>query len=527
MPEPTRLKRQRSRPSSWWEAPPSNAPPPWVEPQAAQSVDQQVGRENGLVKKRKRDGLEAPPQVNGGVVVGGTEGEGSKGGQSAQMGEIEQASGEVGRKKLKRKKAPSKGQEEAVVGSRERALRRGRSPGGELESRELEGSAGTPAAAGGKRTKRAAQTVEELGEEQPSVRAAARKRGKAAATRAGELSEEERDELAVPKRQGRRSAAGFQKQIIEGSARKARKHRGQHASIGDEDQADELMDGTPEEVAPKRSRRAPTIPVEAEVGADLPKVPNKRGGPLISQHEEITTHASAPVHPLSKSTKKDSQATSNEELVPRKKRRPKSEVQMLEQNLAQFSDTSTPVRGRTRTRPSTVIAFEPPKAKDQERGSKLTRQSIAQPDALRVEPEERGGRRTRRSDAETQAELVPESAIIVAPKAVKAKRRSEVIEVETASSKLTKNRGSKQAKPSASVTVVPKTSKISTSNQQLEKPKKGVQASSSVATKKPVPSQANRKSSNRLPEAEASSRKRSGVEGKCSSISRNRILIYF
>ncbi|EKD21395.1 uncharacterized protein L3040_000569 [Drepanopeziza brunnea f. sp. 'multigermtubi'] len=572
-PERTTLKRQRSRPSAWWAAPPSNAPPPWVLQAQAQPAEEQIRererqaqtqkRKDGAAK-RKRGISEAPQAGNRGVSKSRAGGDGGKKaenrrsggsgktgeekgkgsevhgegnskvvrrgkssggaqdlmGLEIQMGESGKVSGKGQKRKPEKKGVTTQGWNGSAAEENEKALRRGRSSGGEAELRALgESSMGTEAASG---DTSAAARLEEDDKIKSTGEVTAKKRGRSAATHVDELDAQEDGEHAVARRRGRSSVVGAQMQVEKKPTEEtALRNQGRPVVVHDEDQVDELVDETLEMAAPKKkSHRSPAVPMDKAEGA-LKKASERRGRLSISGQGPIPKPLQAPVDEAQRATKKRGRPTAPEgsaeavsdEPATKKKRGRIYDNGLLEPNMAQITKTGAPVRGRARTRPSDVVEPEPSKPRDQDRGRKRTRQSdvhIAEPVA---QLESRGRRRTRRS-AEIEQDTVPELAHKAVPKAVKAKRRSEVIEVEAASSKLTRSRSDKRAKP-ATTTTVPKAGKASSSTQPPVKTKKGARSATVVTeieTPNSAPSQTRRKNSKRSSEVEVQSRKHKAVE---------------
>ncbi len=352
-----------------------------------------------------------------------------------------------------------------------------------------------------------AAQIEEVVEEKRLNEALPKKRGRPAVVQADELAREEDAKSIVPKRRGRTSVGRV------------------------EDQPDELVDEVPRETAPKKKAHHTATSSVEQLKEGSPKVPEKLGRPSVSQPDQLALFTAIPVMQVQKPSKnrvrpaavETAADVAAEELDTKKRRKRMSDVEILEQQSANFADTTTPIRGRTRTRPSDVTKSEPSNPKGQERGKKRTRQSNVQtevidgPSSSKMERKDKGKRSTGRSGAELD-EGIPQPLAKGASKAIKPSRRSEVIEVEVASSKLTKGRGDKRAKPSANAALkaASKASINSSAPLVSSKPKKGGQSSKASVVQRTdsAPFQARSKSSKQPSQAEAPSRKRKRVESK-------------
>lgn len=566
-PEPGVLKRQRSRPSDWWAAKPSNASPLPVHAPVA-VVREDVGRIDakegeGGQKKTKRG------RPSGGVAAGmkevmgagnrGRKGEGggvpvpvvleNENGTAVKLlrrgrsiaGEAEirglgdgneegEGKGQVGDKSRGKKKiaaAAAKRRDNAL----EKPLRRGRSSAGETELRILDEASGDVATDGDeglkgkKRGRPAAARASNGPVGQIEAQGVPRRRGRLSAVRDAEQVDEllgEQSEVAiVPKRSGRISAGSAGKVVEQEPERVVASRKRSRRSTGRvEDQDDELVDEGPgDEIAPKKRGRPPTAPTEGEPEEQLPKASRKPGRQPLSHTEEAQKSTSAPSGQpqLTKKRGRLAPAENLADLVPEdstpwnmRMRRPVAEA--IEREANRVGIENTPARGRARHRRSDVVEKEQSQPVEQERGRKRIRQSDTQ--AADEETVERGKRGTRRSDVES-GQLVPKPKVAAgSTKPTKSSRRSEVVEVETASSKLTKNRANKRSKPSNNT--APAAKKGSSSIQTTTKAKRATRLSNATSS---APSQTHKKGSKRTSQIEAPQRKRKGAGSKFHAFS--------
>ncbi|KAH7351004.1 CENP-Q, a CENPA-CAD centromere complex subunit-domain-containing protein [Rhexocercosporidium sp. MPI-PUGE-AT-0058] len=442
----------------------------------------------------------------------------------------------------------------------EKPLRRGRSSAGEVELRvlgETSGGVGTHGIEGlkGKKWGRSAAAkarVDPVGENEGQ--SIPKKRGRPSAVRAEEQVDEllgEQSEQATVSRKRGRLFGDIEKAVEQAPKAEIASKRRSRRSIGRvEDQVDELLAEVPEEAAPARRSRsslgqierpkAPTedhgdelVAEEPRQGATLKKISRgpaaanekaaedhlrkaskKRGRPSLSQFKQVTISTSAP-EDQGQVTKRRGRPAAVENVVGHvsedstpwdtRMRRPVGKD--MEREAGRVGNEDTPARGRARRRRSDVVEEEDSQPKGQQIGRKRAHQSDIQVDIQADEEPTVRGRRTRRSNTESQ-QVVPEQVVATISKPTKSSRRSEVVEVETASSKLTKNRGDKRLKATSS-NPAPTAKKGSSSTKIAIKAKKATRLSNVTPS---APSQTHKKGSKQTSQEEPPRQKRKGAE---------------
>ncbi|KAH7419787.1 CENP-Q, a CENPA-CAD centromere complex subunit-domain-containing protein [Cadophora sp. MPI-SDFR-AT-0126] len=357
----------------------------------------------------------------------------------------------------------------------EMPLRRGRSSAGEAELRTL----GVALQAvemdrtEGKRERKRGEPTPGRAEEQVNTK----RRGRPAARR----DEEQIDELL-----------GEQAKDTTASKRRRRRSVG---AVDDQSEDKSVTEDSTEWVSSKKRGRRPREPSGEGAEEHLPKGNKKRGRPAASE----TAAEIVPEVP-----------------EPRKRHTRQSDAKVIEQEADSVPIESTPARGRTRLRRTDVLEQEVLHPKRQEPERKRTRRSEIQAEVEDVEAG--GGTRTKRSDTGSQ-QHISDSVVQSSRKLTMSNRRSEVVAVETATSRLTRAPGRKPSKPSSNTSTA---KKISSSTQTSTKGKRPARVSSisSIAAS----SQTHKKSSKRNSQVEAPSRKRKGVENtEVASSKRQRI----
>ncbi|KAL2071472.1 hypothetical protein VTL71DRAFT_12707 [Oculimacula yallundae] len=475
------LKRQRNRPSEWWAANTSTASP--------------VASPALVVKKRVR-------RSGGGIqeVFGA--------GNRGRMGRDEGEDGDAALSKAKN----GKGKVEVVLeggsvgAEKEKPARRLRSSAGEAELQLLGGSSGDIATVrkegkGKKRGKSAVARVQEdaMGNEGP------KKRGRPSTGR----SEEQADELlgeqtSIPRKRGRPSTGAIEKAVQHGNEGEVSKKRTRRSTARVEDQDDELVAGASGGVRPQSRRGEPSAAPTEKEAEGQPKPVKKHGRPSLST--KVEADKPSPDQGDSKRGRPTGMGKSTEiapeESEPRNARiRRQPGADFLEQNSASTNNEATPARGRPRKRQSDMDEQARSLPEEQERGRRRTRQSDVQAEA-EAAIEERGRRKTRKAEVESQ-QVVSEPVVARSSKPTRSSRRSEIVEVETATSKLTKNRGEKRSKTSRNPVPVPRKD----SSTQASSKTKATQSSNTTSS---APPQTQKKAARRPSQVKATHKKRNG-----------------
>ena len=396
-----------------------------------------------------------------------------RGRPSAGEADIRALGEEQGKKKGSRASKKNEATEKEIL------PRRGRSSAGEVELRML-GEASQVAMdvagekAGRKRGRPAAISAEEDpgGESEEQTRT--KKRGRPAASRVeGQIDELSEEKTTASRRRSRRSISAVEDQAGD--------------DLGAEDATEEPNDGSQ-----KRSK--------------------KRGRPSIHRSEQPTNSATAPDDQVVQKRGRPAAVNTPADIVPKRpeprmRRTRQSDAEMTEQPAEKLTTENTPARGRSRHRRSDVAEQNLSQPKQRGPGQKKAVQPDIQAEDEDVEA--RGRRGPRRSDVGSQ-EIVPKPAKKISSKPTKPNRRSEVVAVETASSKLTKIPGEKRSKPSGSSS---RTKKGRSSTQTSAKAQKAARSSNATSS---APSQTHKKGPRRNSQGEARDppRKRKAVESK-------------
>ncbi|KAK0108933.1 hypothetical protein ONS96_002770 [Cadophora gregata f. sp. sojae] len=523
-PEPGILKRQRSRPSDWWAAKPTVAEPAPAPHASATSTrdgdrEMQVGENGSEKKKRGR-----PSAGGGGITEKMAAGNrGRKGNEADTV-----ISNKIG----------------AANREKEKPLRRGRSSAGEADIRALGLGEGEKAQGAKKKAVRDLDVKEATDNEKPSRRGRSsagegelklgqasqamdtdrtnamtvRQRGRPAAVVAEEDFVDGSEEQVAPTRRGRPSAAQAEEQVggLSGEQAKdttAPKRRSRRSLAAVEDQVEDVLESgnSREEIGSSTRGRHTAASARKQPEERLPDATKKRGRPALPPSESPAKSTSASDNRIAKKRGRPAAEKTPAEIAPelpepKKKRTRQSDAEIIQPEGESVLNESTPARGRTRHRQPDVVEKEP-SYQDKNLKRKRTRESNVQGGDGDVEAEDRG-RRTRRSDIGSH-QVVPEPGVTNSSRTTKSNRRSEVVAVEHASSKLTKIPGGKRSKPSGTTSHA---KKGASSTQTSTDAKKATRQSNGTSS---APSQTNKKGSNRVltfPQVEAPPRKRKGLE---------------
>lgn len=413
---------------------------------------------------------------------------------------------------------------------KEKPLRRGRSSAGEADIRALGEEQGKE----DHRKKKEKKAVRAPKDSDTTEREELPRRGRSSAGEVelrilGEASQEagkdaEGSEGKKGRKRGRPAAIGANKDPVGDSEEPIRaKKRGRPTASRVEGQVDELSEE--KTTASKRRSRRSISAVKDQAGDDLgaedaTEEPNdgsqkrakKRGRPSIHRSEQPTNSATAPDDQVVQKRGRPAAVDTPADIVPKRpeprmRRTRQSDAEMTEQPAEKLTTENTPARGRSRHRRSDVAEQNLSQPKQPGPGQKKAVQPDIQAEDEDVEA--RGRRRPRRSDVGSQ-EIVPKPAKKNSSKPTKPNRRSEVVAVETASSKLTKIPGEKRSKPSGSSS---QTKKGRSSTQTSAKAQKAARSSNATSS---APSQTHKKGPRRSSQGEARGppRKRKSVESK-------------
>ncbi|CZS99370.1 uncharacterized protein RAG0_07713 [Rhynchosporium agropyri] len=510
-PEVRSLKRQRSRPSEWWAASPSKAPGPSAPaPVSARAPDvwKEAGERVGGVaaggkKKNKESQSHSQVKESGVSILKRRRSKPSEwwatntlntspGPASAIVVNSDIVGGELGEKKRTGK---SGGGIHEVIG----AGNRGRVAQARSENEEVASKSG--------RGKGKANIVPENGNNTTENRRFLRRLRSSAGETDLRIPGGSSDESAegVIERTGKKRGGQAMMNAQEDNLGNKALERGRPSVVRAEEQADELLPG--QMAAPERRDRPFTdgVDMAGQKESERTEVTTRQNRQYTAHHEDQGNELVSGASEIARSqSRRGRLSPASTEKDPEEKLAKCSEKlgQKSVPGLGQAGRTRTqdiPASTRTQQRETAPEEQIQSQAEEQERGRSRTRQSDIQVDEV---IRDRGWKKSQRSDDKSQ-QVAQRPMVARDSNTTKSGRRSEVVEVETASSKLTKNRDRKRAKPS-SENVAPVANKGSL-NHTSSKTKNTTQPSNTTSS---AISQTQKKASKRPSQIKATQRKR-------------------
>ena len=350
----------------------------------------------------------------------------------------------------------------------------------------------------------------------------------------GKAAQDANEDSSAPKKGRRPASAQEEEQVEETVVEKSLAKRRGRPSAGRAEDSHEPAGTSKRSKSQRRGRPSNT---EAEVlAAAQPAtrdVGQKRSRHPASEKEvdaEVEEDDEDPIAPQKRRLprKRADAEDPIDELVgcdPKKKKKRRSGVEMLEAEAFALTTTEDYSKGRPRPAISKIV----PPPDDQERGRKRTRHSDVHTKDIRpaissiIEQQATGQARTRQSDTDIQ-----EVAMAGPSKTSKNNsHRDQLVEVETATSRLQRSGPKKGAKPV--IEKQKKPAKGSSAAEQSQRTKKRTRSSNEKAVERviPEPSKIHKKAPNRRSQEDNQSRKRKGVDGQYFISLANRVNVNF